>query len=167
MVLSLSTLKELSPPMPYQLNMLPEISKQNADNPPLDAPEVRFLDPDEYWRIAPLFETEAAPVPDPNFSKVLVALDGEKVAGLMVAQMVLHVEPIIIEREYRGTGVWRDMAEMMDGYLETCGMVGAYAQPVHESTKHMCEAMGYVEMEHPLYLKIYDSNLKKAFPEGE
>lgn len=147
--------------------MLPEISKQNADNPSLDKPEVRFLAPDEYWRIAPLFEAEAAPLPDPNFSKVLVALDGEKVAGLMVAQMVLHVEPIIIEREYRGTGVWRDMAEMMDGYLEACGMMGAYAQPVHESTKHMCEALGYIEMQHPLYLKIYDKNLKKAFPEGE
>ncbi len=146
--------------------MLQEISKQNADNPSLDGPVVRFLNPDEFDLVVPLFAAEGAPVPDPNFSKVLVALDGDKVAGVMVAQMVLHVEPIIIGQEYRKTGVWREMAETMDGYLEACGMMGAYAQPVHESTKHMCEAMGYVEMEHPLFLKIYDSNIRKAFPEG-
>lgn len=147
--------------------MTDAIAKQLGDNPSLDGGlVVRFLEPDELWRIAPLFESEKAPLPDPNFSRVLVAMDGEKVAGMMVAQMVLHVEPIIIEREYRGTGVWREMAEVLDGYLETCGMMGAYAQPVHESTKHMCEQMGYTEMEHPLYLKIYDKVFKKAFPGG-
>jgi len=149
-------------------NMIDAIHKQLGDNPSLDGGlVVRFLEPDEYWRIAPLFEQEKAPVPDPGFSKVLVAMDGEKVAGMMVAQMVLHVEPIIIEREYRGTGVWREMAEVLDGYLETCGMMGAYAQPVHESTKHMAEQMGYVEMKHPLFLKLYQTGLAKPFPEGE
>jgi hypothetical protein len=146
--------------------MISDIAKELGDSPRMDGPVVRFLEPHEMHLIAPLFEKEEAPLPDPNFSKVLVAMDGDKVAGLMVAQMVLHVEPIIIEREYRGTGVWREMAEMLDGYLETCGMMGAYAQPVHESTKHMCEQMGYVEMQHPLFLKIYNSNVKKAFPDG-
>jgi len=147
--------------------MIDEVAKQLGDNPPLDGGLViRFLKPDEYWRIESAFKTERAPVPDPNFSRVLVAMDGDKVAGLMVAQMVLHVEPIIIEREYRGTGIWREMSEVLDGYLETCGMFGAYAQPVHESTKHMAEQMGYTEMEHPLFLKIYQPNIDKAFPEG-
>lgn len=106
-------------------------------------------------------------MPDPLFSKVLVALDGEKIAGIMVAQMALHVEPIIIEKEYRGTGVWKEMAEMLDGYLSGTGIAGAYAQPVHASTKHMCEALGFTEMEHSLYLKIYRSDLLKAFPTGD
>lgn len=129
--------------------------------------EVRFLEPDEYGKIGHLFTEEQAAMPDPLFSKVLVALDGEKIAGIMVAQMALHVEPIIIEKEYRGTGVWKEMADMLDGYLSGTGIAGAYAQPVHASTKHMCEQMGYTEMEHSLYLKIYQPHLLKAFPEGD
>lgn len=129
--------------------------------------EVRFLEPNEYEKIAHLFIEEQAAMPDPQFSKVLVALDGEHVAGIMVAQMALHVEPIIIEKDYRGTGIWKEMAEMLDGYLSGTGIAGAYAQPVHASTKHMTEQMGFVEMEHSLWLKVYDPNLKKYFPEGE
>lgn len=148
-------------------NMIDAIHKQLGDNPPLDGGlVVRFLEPDEYWRIAPLFEQEKAPIPDPGFSKVLVAMDGEKVAGIIVAQLALHVEPIIIEKEYRKTGVWKDMAEVMDGYIAGSGIAGAYAQPVHPSTRHMCEALGFRELEHSLWLKIYSPELLKYFPEG-
>jgi hypothetical protein len=128
--------------------------------------EVRFLEPEEYGKIAHLFTEEQAAMPDPRFSKVLVALDGEHVAGIMVAQMALHVEPIIIEKDYRGTGIWKEMAEMLDGYLSGTGIAGAYAQPVHASTKHMCEQMGFSEMKNSLWLKIYSPELKKYFPEG-
>ena len=129
--------------------------------------EIKFLEPDEYHLIAPLFEAEKAAMPDPHFGRVLVALDGDRVAGLMVAQMVLHVEPIIINREYRGTGVWKELAETMDGYLTACGVAGAYTQPIFESTKHMAEMMGYHEVEQPLYLKMYDPELDRMFPGGE
>lgn len=142
------------------------ISKQLADNPSLDL-DVRFLEPHEFWRIAPLFEAEGAPLPDPNYGRVVVAMDGLKVVGVIVAQMVLHVEPIIVDKEYRGRGVWQGMAEMMDGYLSAVGVAGAYAQPVHESTKHMCEQMGYKEMEHSLWLKIYRPDVLAMYPEGE
>lgn len=142
------------------------VSRQLADNPRLDV-EVRFLEPDEWWRIAPLFESESAPLPDARFSRVIVAMDGDTVAGVMVAQMVLHVEPIIVKREYRSRGVWQGMAEMMDGYLSSVGVAGAYAQPVHDSTKHMAKQMGYVEMEHALWLKIYDPAFQVMFPEGK
>lgn len=94
-------------------------------------------------------------------------MDGERVAGLMVAQMVLHVEPIIVDREYRGSGVWREMADTLDGYLTTCGVAGAYTQPVLDSTRHMCEMMGFREVEQPLYLKLYNPELEKLFPQGE
>jgi hypothetical protein len=145
--------------------MMGEISKEIGDAGM--GLEVRFLEPEEYGKIAHLFTEEQAAMPDPQFSKVLVALDGEHVVGIMVAQMALHVEPIIIEKDYRGTGVWKEMAEMLDGYLSGTGIAGAYAQPVHPSTKHMTEQMGFVEMENALWLKVYDPELKKYFPEGK
>ena len=129
--------------------------------------EVRFLEPEEFHLIAPLFEAEKAAMPDPRFGKVLVAMDGDRIAGLMAAQMVLHVEPIIIGRDYRGSGIWKELAETMDGYLEACGVAGAYTQPVLDSTRHMCEMLGYKEVEQPLYLKLYDPELDRMFPGGD
>lgn len=146
--------------------MVSEIAKELGDTGRVGELVVRFLEPDEYWRIESFFADEKAVMPDPRFSKVLVAMDGDRVAGLMVAQMVLHVEPIIIDRAYRGTGVWKEMASMLDGYLYNVGVAGAYAQPIHDSTRHMCEQMGFREMENRLYMKIYAPELLKLFPDG-
>ncbi len=143
------------------------VARQVADNPSLDGEvEVRFLAPDEYWRIDPLFDREGTPRLDPNFSKVVVALDGDRVAGIMVMQMVLHVEPIVIEPEYRKQGLWRPMAEMVDGYLSVSGAAGAYAQPIHESTKHMCREWGFEELANNLFCKLYQPGFAKPFPDG-
>lgn len=127
----------------------------------------RFLEPDEYHLIDHFFDNEGAPRLDPNFSKVIASFDGDVVVGIMCLQMVLHIEPIIIDPAYRGQHLWKDMAEMADGYLIASGAVGAYAQPLHESTKHMCREAGFTEMPHSLYVKIYQPDLLSMVPSGE
>lgn len=126
----------------------------------------RFLEPDEYHLIDHFFDRERAPRLDPNFSKVIASFDRGRVVAIVCTQMVIHIEPIIIEPEYRGRGLWKEMAEMMDGYLMASGVVGAYAQPLHDSTKHMCEEAGFVEMPHSLYSKTY-IDVATLVPGGE
>lgn len=128
--------------------------------------EIRLLKPHEYHLIDHFFDREGVPRLDPNFSKVVVAIDGDKVAGIMAAQMVLHVEPIIIEPEYRKQGIWKPMTEMLDGYLQATGVPGVYAQPLHPSTIHMCETLGFKEMENKLFLKVYAPGVETLVANG-
>lgn len=133
----------------------------------MDKIRIKILEPDEFYLVDHFFDDEGVPRLDPNFSKVIAALDIEtgKAVGVMCLQMVLHAEPIIIEPAYRGMGLWEPMAKMADGYLQASGVVGLYAQPLHESTKHMCRQMGFEEMPHSLFSKAY-VDLKKLFPNG-
>jgi len=130
--------------------------------------KIKFLGPDEYYLIDHFFDEEKVPRLDPNFSKVVAAIDTAKgrVVGIMCLQLVAHAEPIIIDAEYRQQGVWWDMAQMMNGYVSSMGLPGLYTQPTHDAARHMCEKIGFVEVEHPLYVKIYDNRFDGLVPEG-
>lgn len=129
--------------------------------------EIRFLEPDEWYLIESLFERQGAPVPDPKWAKVLVAIDGGKVVGTICMQLVLHAEPIIVDRKYQGKGLAQELSEVADGYMQACGVTGAYTQPLREGAKRIARAMGYEEAEAPLYVKIYDSRYERLVPQEE
>ncbi len=120
----------------------------------------RLLEPEEYHRIDHYFDQEGVPRLDPEWSKVFVSIDEDldKIAGVMCLQLVPHVEPIIIDPEYRGQGIWRDLAEMMDGYVGAVGLTGAYCQPVNPKSQAIASKMGYEECVFPLYRKLYDKS---------
>lgn len=134
--------------------------------------QVRFLEPDEYHLIDDFFDREKCPRLDPQWSKVIAAIDSDstRVIGIMCLQLVAHAEPIIIDPAYRGNGVWREMAEVLDGYLTEMARQGAiagiYNQPTHEMAEHLCEEMGMIRCEHPLWMKIYNPEYRDLIPEG-
>ena len=81
----------------------------------MDKIRIKILEPDEFYLVDHFFDDEGVPRLDPNFSKVIAALDIEtgKAVGVMCLQMVLHAEPIIIEPAYRGMGLWEPMARWL------------------------------------------------------
>lgn len=129
--------------------------------------EVRFLEPEEWPRLASMFETQNAPMPDPHWSKVLVAEVADEIVGVICIQLVVHAEPIMVKREWQGTRVARDLSAAADGYLAATGCAGAYTQPLREGAKRLARAMGYTECEAPLFVKIYDERYRRLVPVAE
>lgn len=127
--------------------------------------KVKFLEPEEFYLADQFCDAQGIPRLDPNWSKVIAAIDVEKgvVVGIMAAQMVIHAEPIWIDEAYREQGLWREMADMMDGYLVMVGVAGVYNQPTHPEAEHLCVAMGMTRCEHPLYLKRYDLKAREQW----
>lgn len=123
--------------------------------------QVRFLQPEEYPMADEFFSREGIPRLDPNWSKIVAAIDlaTGKVEGVMCLQVVAHAEPIWLSPDYRGDGIWRGMAETMDGYLTEMArqgaLAGVYSQPTHPEAEHLCQAMGMRLSGHPLYVKNY------------
>jgi hypothetical protein len=135
--------------------------------------QVRFLEPREYPLADKFFDREGIPRLDPNWSKIGAAIDLDtgRIVGAICLQLVAHVEPIIIAKAYRGSGLWREMAEIMDGYLSTMARQGAiagvYAQPTHQVAEHLCQEMGMSPCEHNLWVKIYNPDHPVLTPKGD
>lgn len=116
----------------------------------------KFLEPTEYILIEHFFDRENVPRLDPDFSRVAAAINSKgEVVGVICLQLVAHAEPIIIEPEYRETGVWQVLAKMMDEYCLAMKVPGLYTQPTSQKTEHMAEKMNFSKCDYPLYLKVY------------
>lgn len=128
----------------------------------------KWLDPEDYNQIAPFFNAENCPVPDPNFSRVLAAFapSGE-LAGFIVLQLVAHAEPIYVAPEHRQSGLGTILTQAMDGYAATVGVAGLYTQPTNTAASRLCEKVGFTEAEYPLWVKVYDSNFRGIIPQQE
>ena len=128
--------------------------------------ELKWLDPEDYPLVADYFESERAPKPDPNFSRILAAvLPSGEVAGFIVLQLVAHAEPIFVHPAHRGYGVAADLTVAMDAYLEAIGISGVYTQPSNPAAEALCRKVGFEPRTSPLWVKVYDRNYNSLIPE--
>lgn len=131
---------------------------------------IRMLDPEQYYLLEEFCANEKIPMLSPEWSKVVAAIDTEteKVVGIVVCQMQLHMEPIWIEKKYQGKGIWEMMADAMEGYLEMLAygsgeVVSVWNQPTNPAAERICRLRGYVKGERPLWYKTYDgSSLERS-----
>lgn len=124
-----------------------------------------MLDPEQYYLLEEFCEKEKIPMPHPNWSKVVAAIDTEKgkVVGIIASQLQLHTEPIWIKKEYQGKGIWEMMADAMEGYLEMIAWgkgekIHVWNQPTNVAAERICRLRGYVKGERPLWYKVYDGS---------
>lgn len=127
---------------------------------------IRMLDPEQYYLLEEFCEKEGIPIPNPEWSKVIAAIDRdtEKVVGILVCQMQVHTEPIWIQKEYQGKGLWEMMADAMEGYLDMLAWgsgekISVWNQPTNPAAERICRLRGYVQGQRPLWYKVYDGSL--------
>lgn len=123
---------------------------------------VRFLDPEQYYLLEEFCEQENLPMLHPEWSKVVAAidLDTQKVVGIMVAQMQVHVEPIWIKEGYRNGKLSTELADSLDGYLDGLAVAGGreiavWANPTNPAAVKICRIRGFQQCEKPVYTKTY------------
>lgn len=134
-----------------------------------------MLDPEQYYLLEEFCEAEGIPMFNPEWSRVVAAIDmdTEKVVGIVVAQMQTHTEPIWIDKNYQGQGLWEIMVESMEGYLDMLAgysgtPIAVYNQPTNAAAERIVRMRGYTKCEKPLYTKVYNGEkLSKLLTESE
>lgn len=128
----------------------------------MDNVTIRMLDPEQYWMLEEFCEQENIPMLNPQWSKVVAAIDEttDKIVGIVVCQMQAHMEPMWIKKEYQGKGIWEEMAEIIEGYLDVLAFsqgasIGVYNQPTNAAAERICRMKGYTKSDKPLYVKVY------------
>lgn len=127
--------------------------------------KVITLDPEQFYLLEKFCETEGIPMPDPRFSKVVagIDLDTQEVVGMVAGQLMVHTEPIWIKKEYQGNGLWEEMSDVMEGYLDTRALLegpfAVYNQPTNAAAERICRMRGYEKSDKPLWIKIYTGGM--------
>lgn len=123
---------------------------------------IRLLDPEEFWILEEFCEEQDIPMLNPEWSRVVTAIDDVtgKVVGIVVCQMQAHMEPMWIKKEYQGRGIWEEMAEVIEGYLDVLAFshgakIAVYNQPTNVAAERICRMKGFEKSDKPLYVKVY------------
>lgn len=123
---------------------------------------VRMLDPDDFWMLDDFCLEEGIPIVSAEWSKVVALIDTDtgKVVGIVCSQLQIHNEPIWIKKEYQDGEVWKEMADVMEGYLDMLALasgasIAVYNQPTNAAAERICRLRGYEKCDKPLYTKIY------------
>ena len=92
---------------------------------------------------------------NPFISRVLVAKDDHgAIAGIHVLQLLPHAEPLVVEPEYRGSGVAEELAARMTDYLaEMNTPVFFVTTATNPFVKKLCESNGMKETPLVVYSK--------------
>jgi hypothetical protein len=72
----------------------------------------------EDWPLlAPIFEAQGAPMPSPETAGILAAVEGDKVVGFLVMQLVYHTEPLWVDESKRDGRLAGELVARMDAHF--------------------------------------------------
>lgn len=102
-----------------------------AEAPVVAAPaepvvDVHILNPEELDQIRPIFAANGVPMPNPETSFVMGAVEDGKVVGFLVTHLAVHTEPLHFSKGYEHL-VSRVIHKTEDMIAERCGSVLVYS----------------------------------------
>jgi hypothetical protein len=123
---------------------------------------IRMLDPEQYYLLEEFCQREGIDAPSPEFSWVVAAIDTEigKIVGIVVAQMLIHCEPIWLQKDVQGKGLKEKMMDMLELKLDEASVlknvpIHTYVEPTNPAAEKICKKRGFVQSERKFWTKFY------------
>jgi hypothetical protein len=112
----------------------------------------RFLNPDEFERLRPIFDENEGDLPNPMLTAIYAAFnDADEIVGFHCLQLVPHAEPMWIHPDYRAKVNWREFQNGIESLFEKAEGGSYYIFPSNERVAKMCKRGGMVEVEMKAY----------------
>jgi hypothetical protein len=102
---------------------------------------IRLLEADEYHKLEGLAPPDEW-IPSPDHSQIIVVERDSEIISYLVAQMVVHVEPIWIHPDHRNGFLGRRMWRMMTDVLTRLGVPDFYAFAPNETIQNYVGRLG-------------------------
>ena len=112
----------------------------------LDNEQIAALDPIMFARNLPALNRET--------TRVRAAYDGDKLVGFLVLQLMPHLEPLWVDRDYRGSEIANTLVDDMFAFVAECGIRGFVCIADSPIVEGMCVERGLQAVESPVYIKL-------------
>jgi GNAT superfamily N-acetyltransferase len=89
-----------------------------------------------------------------ELTRIRVAEHDGKIVAMFVLQHIPHIEPLLVDRRYQGTGVTDQLINDMQDFLAEVKARGFMAVCESPIAKKFCEDRGMVQVPHPVYVSV-------------
>lgn len=87
-------------------------------------------------------------------SRIRLAERDGKIVGIYCLQLLPHIEPLLVDRHERGSGVAEQLVDDMQNFLVEVRARGFMAVCEHPLAAKMCEDRGMVKVPYPVYVSV-------------
>lgn len=119
--------------------------------------ESRLIKPDEWPRIAPIFEQEKGKMPCLDASRAAILEKGSEIIGFWAVQLVPHAGPLWIREDHRGQGLWRDLHKALEGVFTREPGTGYFSfhDPEQMNMRTILTQLGYTALPYLVWKKEF------------
>lgn len=114
----------------------------------------RLLKPEEYPRLAAVFDELKLPAPRPGQDQVIVGEEDEKIIAATVVQMIPHVA-LWIDPNWKGKRDYETMAQMAEIVCQTNGLNGFAMTTDQDVVKSIARRVGMKDAHMSFFTKIF------------
>lgn len=114
----------------------------------------RLLRPEEYPRLASIFESLGTPLPDPDRGQVIVGEENGEIVVAAPIQMVGMLS-LWIHPDHRGGGHYKDVAQAADLIAQQARLTGYVFTTSNDKVKTMATNMGFTEIPDTLFVRKF------------
>jgi hypothetical protein len=120
----------------------------------------KWLDNDAISALDPIMFARNLPALNRATTRVRAAYDGDTLVGFLVLQLMPHLEPLYVDRAYRGEGDARCgiIANQLIGdmltFVGACGIRGFICIADNPIVERMCVDYGLMQITSPVFIKL-------------
>ncbi len=103
---------------------------------------IREIEPQEWERLAPVYEVNGDRLPPTASSRVFIAECEGKIVGMCGLNVIAHVGPLWVDPEYRGRGIAELVVSKADDAVLDCGGIGYFMFPSTPESVKVVEKLG-------------------------
>ncbi len=116
----------------------------------------KWLDNEQISALDPIMFSRNLPALNRETTRVRAAYDGDRLVGFLVLQLLPHLEPLYVDRTYRGNGseLANKLIDDMFAFVGDCGIRGFISIADDPIAEQICIARGMKQIASPVYIKL-------------
>ena len=116
--------------------------------------EFKWLDGDELDQLEPIIRARGWVPLNKKMARAYAAFAGDEIVGFACFNCIPHVEPLYVDRTYRGTGLAKDLTDALVDFLYAVECPAAYILADNPASEALAKAHGMERVDVPVYRKL-------------
>ncbi len=116
---------------------------------------IREIEPQEWERLAPIYEANGDRLPPTGANRVVVAEVNGEIVGMCGLNLIAHVGPLWVHEDFRGFGVAGAVASKAGSLAVELGGAGYFMFPSTLASVKVVEKLGLKERAWKVFERIF------------
>lgn len=115
----------------------------------------RRLQSEEWEKLRPVYASQGAELPSPEYNGAIVAEVDGQIVGMNGLNLIIHAGPLWVHPDWRRLGIATRMGQELDALIKGLGEAGYYSFPSNRNSEAIMQKLGMERLDWTVYRRIF------------